>query len=273
MSDEQRNNKRPRFNKGGSDDAKRGPKPSASDEPLSETKRAILQNFTNYRDTLDAHYDQRERIIKCSRDITALSKKIVFSLLRITQDTPEKVFKDAEFKHAQVLELFRKVSVELQGSNAYKYNRQVTPGLQEYIEAIGLWTFLQHDALITKEQVLDKLSVEGADGQRRPLVEVTDVDYILGISDLPGEVNRYCINSIGKGDHEAVERCLVFLRNLKEGINLLMCSGRIKDLDKKVPVLDSSLEKTEKAYYSMSIRETEMAKIGHTAVEAAEPAA
>ncbi|KAJ2822968.1 hypothetical protein FBU31_004430 [Coemansia sp. 'formosensis'] len=45
---------------------------------------------------------------------------------------------------------------------------------------------------------------------------------------------------------------------MKEGINLLMCSETVRDLDKKVAVLDSSLEKTERAYYSMSIRDSEM---------------
>ncbi|KAJ1945493.1 hypothetical protein FBU59_002291 [Linderina macrospora] len=240
---------------------------------MSETKRAILTAFTQYRDTLDAHYDQRERVIKCSRDITALSKKIVFSLLRITQDSPERVFADATNKQKQVLELFRKMSVELQGSNGYKYNRQATPGLQEYIEAIGLWTFLRDNTLITKQQVLDTLSVEDENGEVKPLLMVTDEDYILGVSDLPGEVNRYCINSIGKGDRDAVERCLTFLRDLKEGISFVMCGGRVRDLDKKIPTLDSSLEKIEKAYYSMSIRDEEMAKVNPSAVVAAAAAA
>lgn len=40
--------------------------------------------FEQFRDELDEHHDRRERIIKASRDITALSKKmwVIFSLLR-----------------------------------------------------------------------------------------------------------------------------------------------------------------------------------------------
>ncbi|ORX72418.1 Translin [Linderina pennispora] len=242
---EQRPAKKPRFEK------HKGT-PDLS-QPMSETKRAILTSFTQYRDTLDAHYDRRERVIKCSRDITALSKKI---------DSPDRVFADAESKQKQVLELFRKMSAELQGSNGYKYNRQATPGLQEYIEAIGLWTFLRDSTLITKQQVVESLSVADESGEVKPLLMVSDEDYILGVSDLPGEVNRYCINSIGKGDRNAVERSLAFLRELKEGINFVLCGGRIRDLDKKIP-------KIEKAYYSMSIRDDEMAKINPTAVAAA----
>ncbi|KAJ1858901.1 hypothetical protein LPJ73_001857 [Coemansia sp. RSA 2703] len=237
------------------------PAAASSTEDMTDSKRAIIEAFTFYRDQLDAHYDQRERVIKISRDVTALSKKIVFSLLRITQEPAAKVFADVEHKHSAVLDLFAKMSVELQGSDGYKYNRQATPGLQEYIEALGLWIFLRDNTLISKEQVEEMIGSKGAK------ILVTDDDYVLGISDLPGEVNRYCINSIGKGDHEAVRNSLMFLRSLKEGINMIMASGRIRDLNKKLEVLDSSLQKTEQAYYSMSIRGSEMQNVSAAASE------
>ncbi|KAJ2884468.1 hypothetical protein FB639_001953 [Coemansia asiatica] len=225
---------------------------------MSESKKSIIQQFTLYRDTLDAHYDQRERVIKASRDITALSKKMVFSLLRITQDPPSRVFKEVEDKNTMVLAIFSRLAQDIQGSDAFKYNSNSTHGLQEYIEALGLWVFLRDNMLITKGQVEEMLASSGVK------ILVTDNDYILGISDLPGEVNRYCINAIGKGDRGAVENSLVFLRALKEGIHLLVSSGRIRDLNKKLEVLESSLEKTERAYYSMSIRESEMKAVNES---------
>lgn len=42
------------------------------DEPSSQ----VLAMFGHFRDELDEHHDRRERIIKASRDITALSKKM-----------------------------------------------------------------------------------------------------------------------------------------------------------------------------------------------------
>ncbi|KAJ1793645.1 hypothetical protein LPJ62_000084 [Coemansia sp. RSA 2167] len=256
-SPDKRATKRPRTFKSG---PAQGEPPALDFSTMEPRKQQVMKTFLAYRNTLDAHYDQRERVIKCSRDITALSKKMVFSLLRITQDSPEKVFKDVEFKHNQVLELFSKMSKEMQGSNAMKYNRQATPGIQEYIEAVGLWRFLQHNELITKKQVLESLTIE-SDGKATPLVSVTDEDYLLGISDLPGEVNRYCINSIGKGDRDAVSKCLAFLQMLKEGVSLVLSVRKYNNLEKKVPVLNSSLEKIEKAFYSMTIRECEMKNI------------
>lgn len=50
-----------------------------SDQQQSSSSQT-LSIFENFRDELDEHYDRRERIIKTSRDITALSKKMYASI-------------------------------------------------------------------------------------------------------------------------------------------------------------------------------------------------
>ena len=47
-----------------------------SDTTMTDSAGPILSIFENFRDELDEHHDRRERIIKASRDITALSKKM-----------------------------------------------------------------------------------------------------------------------------------------------------------------------------------------------------
>ena len=44
------------------------------EEQLSDSPYVGL--FEGFRSQLDAHHDRRERVIKASRDITALSKKM-----------------------------------------------------------------------------------------------------------------------------------------------------------------------------------------------------
>ena len=56
--------------------------PAKSAATMDEPSTKILSIFGTFRDELDEHHDRRERIIKTSRDITALSKKIIFSLQR-----------------------------------------------------------------------------------------------------------------------------------------------------------------------------------------------
>lgn len=41
-----------------------------------ESSTSVLAIFETFRDELDQHHDRRERVIKNSRDITALSKKM-----------------------------------------------------------------------------------------------------------------------------------------------------------------------------------------------------
>lgn len=43
---------------------------------------SLMDSFAEYRAELDSHSDRRERIIKQSRDITASSKKLIFSAHR-----------------------------------------------------------------------------------------------------------------------------------------------------------------------------------------------
>jgi hypothetical protein len=46
---------------------------------MAESSPNVLSMFETFRDELDQHHDRRERLIKASRDITALSKKMCVS--------------------------------------------------------------------------------------------------------------------------------------------------------------------------------------------------
>lgn len=48
----------------------------ASENTGNQEGPVIQSIFENFRSELDEHHDRRERIIKASRDITALSKKM-----------------------------------------------------------------------------------------------------------------------------------------------------------------------------------------------------
>ena len=79
--------------------------------------------FTRIRDKLDAHYDRRERLIKISRDITSLSKKIIFSLQRVQGDVtslPAGIQKEVEQREGEIKKLLDKALPDLQGANAYR---------------------------------------------------------------------------------------------------------------------------------------------------------
>lgn len=81
----------------------------------------------------DEHYDRRERIIKISRDITALSKKLIFHLHRVTQRNPKAILAEAKPKLEELEGLFDRLKEDLQGERYWRYQRSISPGIQEYV--------------------------------------------------------------------------------------------------------------------------------------------
>ncbi|KAF8936551.1 hypothetical protein BGZ58_004047 [Dissophora ornata] len=118
---------------------------------------SIVQDFAIYRDILDEHHERRERIIKVSRDINNFSKKMIFALHRAEPKdylpqfsaTSEALIEFRE-KHAIVLKLLHRASVDLQGSNYHRYQRSISGAMQEYIEAMTLEYYLIHGKLMPK---------------------------------------------------------------------------------------------------------------------------
>ena len=79
--------------------------------------------FSQIRDKLDAHYDRRERLIKISRDITALSKKMIFSLQRVQGEVtslPTGIQKEVDLREKEIQNLLQKAEPDVQDANAYR---------------------------------------------------------------------------------------------------------------------------------------------------------
>lgn len=103
------------------------------DSKPSEQLSPIMQSFRSYSTEIDEHHDRRERIIKTSRDVTALSKKLIFHLHRVTQRKPALVLKEAQPKFEELSRLFQGLQEDLAGERYWRYQRQISPGIQEYV--------------------------------------------------------------------------------------------------------------------------------------------
>lgn len=77
----------------------------------------------------------------------------------------------------QVQAIFATLSIELQGDKFWRYHRQVSPGLQEYIEALSFAYFLDHGSLITFDEVQATLS----DKDGIPVRLISPIDDMLSI--------------------------------------------------------------------------------------------
>ncbi|KAF9036518.1 Translin [Hymenopellis radicata] len=217
--------------------------------------------FDAFRIDLDSHNDRRERLIKASRDITNISKKTIFLLHRIVLETPRdedtepsaiRAAKRGRENLRQVHLIYANMKDEFVGDRFWRYERQVSPGLQEYIEALSFAHFLEHGTLITLPQVQQTL----CDSDGVPLFPLTTSDYLLGISDLTGELMRYAISGLSKrgGRSQAMET-LAFVRNCKADFDLFTPS--VPYLSKKQSVTAQSMKKIEEAAYAIVVRTSE----------------
>jgi len=124
--------------------------------------------------------------------------------------------------------------------------------LQEYIEALSFAHYLEFRALISYEEVQKSLSDE--DGV--PYFPLPLEDYLLGLSDLTGELMRYAISSISRrGGRSKAKQVCVFVRGCKADFEGM--TPYFRELRKKQVVTAQSLEKIEDVAYEIAVRSSE----------------
>lgn len=212
----------------------------SKEKPTINENNPVLKAFQSYASELDDKHDRYERIVKLSRDITIESKRIIFSLhsIDVRKGNKEKVLEEAQQRLLKLMEVnFKAVAKELQNQDPYHYRGAYSPGLQEFIEA---YTFMEYMKYADAAEDCDNLeksisdwmdlqkqmnycelskteeSEEAAEEQceeNKFSFFVDPTEYILGVSDLTGELMRRCINSLGSGE---TDTCLSTCKVLQQ---------------------------------------------------------
>ena len=219
--------------------------------------------------------------IKASRDITAASKKIIFTLQRIRhlqRPLPENVTKGNKQYYDAISSQFASVSQDLQGQNAYRYARQISGGSQEFVEAASFEHYLTTAGLLSYEEAAAQMKALDTTG---PGVQLSHEDYLLGIYDMTGELMRWSITAMATNgalpqvDHagsgsftndKAGARLkrdvLTDMRELRAALEALnVGTGPFaKEVEKKMDVMQASVEKVERALYGLTVRGAERPK-------------
>ncbi|KAI0909755.1 Translin [Ustulina deusta] len=150
----------------------------AADHP----RNAYTSMFEAFRDELDEHHDRRMRIGKVSRDVTALSKKIIFSLQRVrklSQPIPERIQTEIDGRLKEIAEHLETIQPDVQGMNRHRYPLIC---LEEFVEAVSFAHYLRHQTLMAPAEAQHVLPVD---------IQLTATDYVFGIFDLTGEMMRF----------------------------------------------------------------------------------
>ncbi|GAB5592474.1 hypothetical protein Unana1_07374 [Umbelopsis nana] len=210
---------------------------------LEYNNATMSELFVKMRDSLDAHHDKRERLIK---------------LVRTAQDAPNMTFEEPADKRAEILSLLRKVSNEVKGPDYYRYLKSVSPGIEEYIEAAAFFEYLEKGILLTPEALRQQL----LDAQLQESFIITDSDYLNGIGDLTGELMRYAINSIGAGHHTAALSVCHVIQEIYKEFEVISATSPWT-VAKKLETMKASLTKVEQAGLFSSMLFTSNQKNGN----------
>lgn len=175
---------------------------------------------------------------------------------------PQSILKSKEYSQytSTIQNRLDAIAPDLQGINAYRYQRQISPGIQELMEAILFQHYLETESLLTPMESTSRIP-EG--------ILLTEDDYILGLFDMTGELMRYAItqiattgelatsNSAGRG---SILTVLQELRTRLETLDVCGSFGLAKNVELKMSTTRQSVEKVETAVYSMTVRGNERPK-------------
>jgi predicted translin family RNA/ssDNA-binding protein len=242
---------------------RRRKRPYEKTDESSPSKKKVDENspvivfFKEIQQELDSRYDKHERIVKFSRDLTIHSKRIIFLLQRVAgADSKQDILKEAEQKLLDVKEFLKGIALELVDEDPYRFGRAFSPGVQEYIEALSFYHYIKHLCLIPYQEVQNELHFNLS--EETVVLDVSPFDYVLGIADLTGELMRLCLNSAANGDTDTPFEVCKFLRQIHDDFVAL---GNInRDVSSKLRVLNNSLNKVERACYTLEVRGSEIPK-------------
>jgi len=232
--------------------------------PKVESNSAFANIFDEFREELDEKHDRNERIVKLSRDVTIESKRVIFTLHRsigVDETQKEQIYREAEEKLETIrTEKFRQIAAEIRDVEIYQFLKSITWGYQEYIEAVSFLHYLRGGGLLRQnvaEQDFVFSCPESEDGNEDLRLCLPTTDFYLGIADLTGELMRLCITSTSKGDLTTPFEVAQFLRKIYTGFLLIGNQGP-REMGRKLNVLKSSLEKVERACYTLRVRGSEI---------------
>ena len=219
--------------------------------------------FSRYKAELEGRHDRHERLVKLSRDTTIHSKRAIFLLHQAAaaergSDERAGRLEEAEGKLREVGQFLQATARELRGLDPWMHSSAFSPGLQEFVEALAYYVFLCRGHLVGLEEARHWLEFpcNGGEEGEGACVPLSDLNYVLGVADLTGELMRMCITAVGAGQQQVPFQLLPFINSLFCGFQHLppVC----KDITNKLRTLRASLAKIETACYTLKIRGSEI---------------
>ncbi|MBI4983445.1 hypothetical protein HZC32_02275 [Candidatus Woesearchaeota archaeon] len=184
-----------------------------------------MVDFAKLQKEFVQYDEEREKLIKKSRDVLKLSKLIIYALHRDELDKAAKLVEEIE-KERKELEKIARHNGKMVYEGSYKV------ALQEYVEALLYYHFVKAGKLVDLKVMAEYL--------------------VLGLCDLPGELSRRAVFLAGKGKIAEV----VKIRDLVDAIygELLKFDFRDNEIRRKVDAVKYELRKLEDLLLDMKLK-------------------
>ncbi len=180
----------------------------------------LKKAFSDITDLLEILYQDREEILKLSRDIVRDCSIAIKNIHRKEFDKFHERTNTIKIKHKDLLKLVNK-----NPGIFFKYLK--TPE-QEFAESIAFYS------IISKEEIPSPIELK-----------INPLNFLLGLADVVGELRRYALDNIR---NSRVEDLNSILENMDEIYTYLFTldypAGVTQDLRHKVDVARNLIEKT-----------------------------
>ncbi|NQU79408.1 hypothetical protein HQ545_06595 [Candidatus Woesearchaeota archaeon] len=176
------------------------------------------KDLENIKQNIDAHENRRSNVIQISRDVVKLSKRVIYAAHR--NDLKSSASAVAEMKKQMSSLKSTAGNTKLAFSGSYKV------AVQEFVEAICFYELMR--------------------GRKIPTNATLKFDpefYLMGITDLTGELVRKAINSAIKGDYQTSVKLKELVSDLYDELLLFDFAGG--ELRKKFDSIKYDLKKLD----------------------------
>lgn len=190
------------------------------------------------------------------------SNRIFYRVRTLKEPISPNVAKSIKQSYDVIKAQLTAIAKDLQGINAYRYSRQISGGLQEFVEAITFQHYLETQRLMSYQEAQANIEAMTKDWKVMLIVD----DYILGLFDMIGELMRFAVTVMATNgelpgkDGRDVLSDLRELRVCLESLETNQSSWFSLDVSKKMPVMQECVEKVEKALYGLKVRGAERPK-------------
>lgn len=176
--------------------------------------------FSDIKKRLDKIDEDREKLITLSRQMVRNCSIAIKSIHRQDDTQYQNKLKELKENHTELLAL-----VNL---NPIMFNKYLKTPEQEYVEAVSLYA-------IINDQELKSPKEYGVD----------DVNYLLGLSDVVGELRRYVLDKLRRDQIEDLNDILEKMENIYDLLFSLDYPKSItQDLRRKTDVARGIIERT-----------------------------